>query len=137
FVILWWKGLFEPGDSVFGKTFGEPVDGVYDVIAVAHPPPGVRVDHQIEIRADGFAHAADGFEILLGADAGAHLICLEAELRDRVRFFGVLFGRHVHAGAAVQANAVAHTAAEQLRYRHTFGFARQIIERYFDAAVKL
>ncbi len=105
------------------------------IITIAHAPPGVRVHHQVEVGPDGVAHPADGFQVLLGPDAGAHFVGPKSELGNGVGFFGIFLGRHIHAGAAVQPNAIAHAAAEQFGNRNALGLADQIVECDFHGAI--
>src|SRR6185369_10331315 len=50
-------------------------------------------------------------------------------------FGGVGFGRHVHAGAAVEADVVADSAADQLGDWDAVRFAEQVVERNLGTAV--
>ena len=137
FVVVGRQGFFEPGDAVVGEFFGKLIDGGGDVVAIAHAPPGVGVDHEIEIGADGFAHLADGFDVLFGAHAGSHLVGHEAEFGDGGGFFGVALGRHVHAGGTVEADAIADTAADEFRDGEAESFAEGVVEGDFDASSRL
>ena len=71
------------------------------------------VHHEVEIRTHCPAHEADRFQVLLRARRGPHLVCAETEVGDGGRFGGVSLPGHVHAGAAIQTDAVAHAAAQQ------------------------
>ena len=136
-VIVGRQRFFQPGDAVFGHGAGQFLDGFEAVAAVAHAPPGVGVHHQVEIGADGLAHAGDRFHVPVGAEGGTHFVGAETEAGDGGGFGGVGLRGHVHAGAAVETDAVAHAAAQQLGNRHAARLAHQIVERDFGRAVHL
>jgi hypothetical protein len=98
---------------------------------------GAGVHHQVEIRAHGLAHEPDRFQVLLRSHGGAHFVGAEAQLGDGRGFGGIGLGRHVHAGAAIEADGVAHASADQFGNRHAVRFAGQIEERDFHGAVDL
>ena len=136
-VVVGRQRLFEPGDAVGGHVARQLLDGGRGIAAVAHAPPGVGVHHQVEIGADGLAHQAHGFQVLLRARRGAHFVGAEAQVGDGGGFGGVGLRRHVHAGAAVEADAVADAAAEQFGNGNAAGLAGQIVEGDLHGAVDL
>ena len=136
-VVVGRHGLLQPGDVVFGHVARQLLDGFQAVAAVAHAPPGMRVHHQVEIRTHGLAHQADRLQILLRAQGRPHLVGAETQLGDSRGFGGVGLGRHVHAGAAVEADVVADPPADQFGNRHAVRLAGQVVERDFDAAIDL
>lgn len=107
------EGLFEPADIVFDELLGEFGNRFWRVVAITHAPPGVGVDHDVDVGADAVADEANGFEVGLGAHAGAHFVSFEAEADDFGGFIGVGLRRHVHACGAVETDLVADAAAEE------------------------
>ena len=135
-VVVRRQGLFEPRGPVRGDLAREIRHRLGRVADVAHAPPGMGVDHQPHVRADCLAHEPHGFQVLLGPQRGPHLVRGEAKRRDRRRLLGVAFGRHVHAGAAVELDAVAHPAADQFRQRAAFEPRREVDQCDFDGAIR-
>ncbi len=129
--------LFQPGDVVLGHGPRQALHRFQGVVAVAHAPPGVRVHHQVEIRTHRLAHQAHGFQILLRTQRRPHFVRAESQGRDRRGLGGVRFGRHIHAGAAVEPDAVAHPPAQQFRNRHAARLAGQIEQRDFHRGICL
>ena len=134
-VIVGRHRFFQPRHAVSGHLPCEALDGGEVIAAIAHAPPSVRVYHEIEIRADGLAHETHGFEILVRAERGTHFVGAKSQIRDGGGFFGVLLGRHVHAGAAIQTDAVAHAATDSFGKWHAHGFGHQVIQRDFHRAI--
>ncbi len=111
-MVVWRQRLFQPGNIEFGHRGREPFHGFGGVAAVAHPPPGVGVDHQAELRTGGFAHQPHGFEVQFRAERGTHFVGLKAHLLRLFGFSRISFRCLVHTGASIQCDAVAHPAAE-------------------------
>ncbi len=112
-VVVGGQGLFEPGDAVRGHILRQLFDCGQRVAAVAHAPPGVGVHHQVEIGPDRLAHEAHGFEVLFRARRGAHFVGAKAQAGNCRCFGGVGLRGHIHAGAAIETDAVAHAPAQQ------------------------
>ena len=62
--------------------------------------------------------------VLLRPQGRPHFVRAETQLGDGRGLGGVAFRRHVHARAAVEADAVAHAPADQLRNRHAAAACR-------------
>src|SRR5204862_5182645 len=102
------------GDCLGGVTF------------VAHAPPGMSVDHEADLWPHRLAHEDDRFEVLLRTKSWAHFVCAESHCGDRGGFFGETGWRHVHAGAAIEFDAVALASADDFGERGAFKFCGEI-----------
>ena len=136
-VIVGRQGFLEPADIVVGHVAGDLFDGRETVAAVAHAPPGVGVDHQVEVGPTASRMRRTASRSCSGPSGRAHLVRLEIRVRRRPRLRRHSLRRHIHTRAAVEADAVAHASAEQLRDRDAEAFPDQIVEGDFDAAVDL
>ena len=131
------QGLLEPVGVVRRHLAGQPFDGFGPVAAVAHPPPGVRVEHEAEARSGRLPHPAQSFEVRFASGGRAHLVGREAQGLNRRRLLGVAVVRHVHAGRAVALDALSLPPAQQLRHRRAFKLGGQVDHGNLDGVVGL
>ena len=97
----------------------------------------MRVDHEPDVGANRAAHPLDGFDILLWTQSRPHLVGAESQAGDGGGLLGVLHRIHVHAGAAVEADAVAHASAEELGKWNALRLGRQIVQGHLHRAIHL
>ncbi len=97
----------------------------------------MRIHHDVDVGAGGQADEADGFQILLRTKCRPHLVAAKSLRGNGGGFLRIADRRHIHTGAAIEANAIADASADHLGKRHSARFRNQIVERDFNGGISL